>query len=328
MYRSISHIEKSFIKAAYNAFFCICLLMAGGLLFSSCDKDADLPITVSIIKITPSAYSVMFDVEYSGVSSPQTAEFGVFASFSGIPSIDNHNFVVTTEHLNPVNKKVDMKLHYLSPVTAYVVVPYVKAGDKYYYGEVVEFTTREEPVLQSGAIDLGLSVKWASCNIGASEPGECGNYYAWGEISAKTFYNLGTCLWYNISVPNIRSLGVIDRNNNLTSANDVARQTLGGSWRMPSLTEIDELLDKCLLDWYSLNGRGGSLIVGPNGNYIFLPVGGYRDNATLLKTDSEGRYWSATANQHKSRYLYISSSLTNPCECSRKYGYTIRPVTK
>ena len=131
------------------------------------------------------------------------------------------------------------------------------------------------------AVDLGLSVKWASCNVGATSPEEYGESFAWGET--KSIYINPNCVTYDLDYSELKSRGIIDSKGNLTPAYDAATVNWGDKWRMPSLDEIKELINECTWKWTSVNGVNGRLVTGPNGNSIFLPADG-----------SYGYYWSAT----------------------------------
>ena len=190
-------------------------------------------------------------------------------------------------------------------------------------------------------VDLGLSVKWATCNVGASSPSAYGNYYAWGEISTKTEYHKKNSKTYN------KSMSDIAGNPNY----DAARANWGGSWRMPTKAEFKELIDKCTWTWTSQGGHNGYKVTGKNGNSIFLPAAGKRgDTGRLTLNDSPpdfssirnanrfGEYWSSTPSSSQKSYLlytddkfpqdkdvYVSEDcLPEP----RFFAYPIRPVTK
>ncbi|QFQ13268.1 hypothetical protein C7Y71_009765 [Pseudoprevotella muciniphila] len=110
------------------------------------------------------------------------------------------------------------------------------------------------------AIDMGAAGVWACCNVGASKPEDYGGYYAWGE----------------------------------TRTNDVACQKWGGSWRMPSKEQLENLVDNCTYKWTQVNNVYGQMFTASNGNRIFLPAAGYRDGASLYYAGSCGYYWSRT----------------------------------
>ncbi|MBQ4621338.1 MAG: hypothetical protein IJB28_01640, partial [Bacteroidaceae bacterium] len=119
-------------------------------------------------------------------------------------------------------------------------------------------------------VDLGLpsGLRWATCNVGASSPEEYGDYFAWGETTTKSSYTSSNSTTYNLSVPTLQSRGIIGSDGNLTAAYDVATANWGGSWRMPTLDEMEELLNKCTWTWTTQNGVKGRKVTGPNGNSI------------------------------------------------------------
>src|SRR5574344_1450744 len=122
------------------------------------------------------------------------------------------------------------------------------------------------------AVDLGLSVKWASCNVGATSPESYGGYYAWGETEEKSVYTDSTFLYYDSRADSCINIGT----NICGTKYDVAHVRCGGSWRMPTYAEFQELCNKCTKSWTTYNGVRGTKFVGPNGNSIFLPAAGYR----------------------------------------------------
>lgn len=128
------------------------------------------------------------------------------------------------------------------------------------------------------AVDLGLSVKWASCNIGANNPEEFGNYYGWGEpTGTDVFEYTGTPVGeLNKRFPN-RTYGTPPPLSIVNTSNDIAKRNWGGEWRMPTKEEAQELLDKCKIVFTTSDGRKIVKIVGPNGNFILLPSAGFFD---------------------------------------------------
>ena len=112
-------------------------------------------------------------------------------------------------------------------------------------------------------VDLGLSVKWATCNVGATTPEEYGNYYAWGEVLPKTNYSWATysyCNGTNGSMTKyctIRSFGTVDNKTTLEAMDDAAAYNWGGSWRMPTEAECTELRRQCTWTWTTQNGKNG-----------------------------------------------------------------------
>lgn len=188
------------------------------------------------------------------------------------------------------------------------------------------------------AVDLGLSVKWASCNIGASTPEGAGAYYAWGETEEKEEYTLLTYKYYlgdlneDGNYSNSEEYKNIGRNISGT-AYDVVRTKWGGSWRMPTKKELEELCFECSWEAAEINGVKGKLITGPNGNSIFLPCTGiYRGTQILNGADGLGAYLSASIGSYQPNaysILFVWSDIASGymgSDASRADGLAIRPV--
>ena len=187
------------------------------------------------------------------------------------------------------------------------------------------------------AVDLGLSVKWACCNVGASVPEGYGGYYAWGETEEKSNYTETTYKY-------IRDLdgdgyyydddaNWINIGSNISGTSyDVAHVKWGGSWRMPTKDEIKELCNKCSWEWTTVNGVSGQKVTGPNGNSIFLPAAGYRLGTEVYYRGSYGHYWSGTPDEDYSNdacYLYFDSDGHDwNYNYYRSFGHPVRPVTE
>ena len=169
-------------------------------------------------------------------------------------------------------------------------------------------------------VDLGLSVKWATCNMGASSPSDYGNYYAWGETRTKSEYTTDNCSTYGINIGDISG----------DSRYDAARANWGGTWRLPTNAEIRELRDKCTWTWTRQGGHNGYRVTGPNGSSIFLPAAGER-GASLINAGYYGYFWSSTPDWSDARgayLLHLNSSVHNlGLSYYRYYGQSIRPVS-
>lgn len=145
-----------------------------------------------------------------------------------------------------------------------------------------------ESIAKSGFVDLGLSVKWALCNLGAKKPEEFGNYYAWGALTPKTESPYSSISYIKLNNMNIT------KDNNLTPENDVVTRSLGDGVRLPTRKEIEEFETKCSFTWTQLNGIWGCYCKGPNGNSIFLPAAGSFTNGKTEGAIEFVRIWSST----------------------------------
>lgn len=177
-------------------------------------------------------------------------------------------------------------------------------------------------------VDMGLSVKWASCNLGANKCEQPGSYYAWGEISTKSDYNASNSTTYSYSLSDLKSKKVINSNNVLLSTTDAATVELGKNWRIPTKEEAEELIKKCNWEWVLNNGVKGYKVTGPNGKFIFLPAKGYFFGSQLYDTDETGNYWTSTGydNGNFSYAMDFSSRRPKVNSSGRSGGRCIRPV--
>ena len=170
-------------------------------------------------------------------------------------------------------------------------------------------------------VDLGLpsGLKWATCNVGAETPEDYGDYYAWGETSTKSEYTVENSLTYGKSMSDI--------SGNITY--DVARKKWGSSWRIPTQSEFEELIDNCELTWTIQNGKRGYKVTGPNGNSIFLPAAGCRCGSSLDTAGDDGDYWSSTPNGTTDAYDLFFNAFTHDTSWSDRYfGQSVRPVSE
>ena len=199
------------------------------------------------------------------------------------------------------------------------------------YGEEVSFTTGKRNANGYEYVNLGLSVRWATCNVGATSPEEYGDYFAWGETSTKETYDSDNCPTYGLSTSQLKSQGYIDSEGNLTPQYDAATANWGGDWKMPTYDELNELRNRCTWTWTTLNGVDGCEVTGPNGNSIFLPAAGSRNGSSLNYAGSSGCYWSSEPNsafKNNAYRLYFNGDdgNVNMSDFYRNYGYSVRPV--
>lgn len=153
----------------------------------------------------------------------------------------------------------------------------------------------------AAAVDLGLSVKWAACNLGATKPEEIGNYYSWGETvpsmsrSYKWWTGKGFSKYCAANESNLwDGVGAPDGKTILDSEDDAAHVNLGSLWRMPSYKEMKELVDNCTHVWTTVNGVSGvrftSKVSGFENQSIFLPAAGFYEGGCLENFGEEGGY--------------------------------------
>ena len=195
-------------------------------------------------------------------------------------------------------------------------------------------------------VDLGLpsGTLWATCNIGASSPEEYGDYFAWGETkgynSGKNIFTFASYKWckgYKNALTKYCSNGAYgykrftDNKTELELKDDAAYVNWGPDWRMPSIEQIEELIDSAYTnkEWVLLNGVEGYKITSKkNGNSIFLPASGFHYNDALYKEGSGGYIWSRTlfsSCPYLVRNLgFVSGNLRT--YFYRYYGLSVRPV--
>ena len=179
-------------------------------------------------------------------------------------------------------------------------------------------------------VDLGLpsGLLWATCNIGANSPADYGYYFAWGETTPKDSYLLRTYEWWNGSSGTLTkySHSVLDLND------DAAHVNWGGDWRMPTIDEWKELHSRCSWTWTNQDGHNGCKVTSmSNGNSIFLPVAGWRDEQGLNYAGKDGFYWSSSHYDYGDTAWDDSfySAGYGQDNCYGKYrGHSIRPVCK
>lgn len=181
--------------------------------------------------------------------------------------------------------------------------------------------------IPENAVDLGLSVLWATCNVGATTPEENGNYYAWGETETKSAYSQYNYSRY-VSGTTFNSIG-----SNISGSMyfDAATKNLGETWRMPTTSEMRELVEKCSWSRTTSNGVAGFTVTGSNGNHIFIPAACARFESGVSSTGSYANLWTSEPVDPYNYMCYRLLANTEGVEISTFpgfYGNTIRPVCK
>lgn len=234
--------------------------------------------------------------------------------------------------------------------------------------EETEPTTPDVSPAGVQAVDLGLpsGIKWANMNIGAESPEDYGDYFAWGETTGykdgKRVFSNDTYKYYlktTTTIPETTDKdgfvipaqtistsgytkyvtksrasndgydGFYDDKTVLGPEDDAAIANWGGSWRMPTKAEQDELRTSCTWEWKELKGVKGYKVTGPNGNFIFLPAAGYRFDSRSYFVVSTGDYWSSSLLSGDSNYayrLYFNSDFVDWYSNDRSNGRSVRAV--
>ena len=186
-------------------------------------------------------------------------------------------------------------------------------------------------VTEGEAIDLGLSVLWASENVLTNKQVHNQSYFAWGETRTKSDYTWDTYAFY--SNGRITKYNTTDGKSRLDLADDVANVVLGGNWRMPTKQEAQDLVSKCTWTWGQYKGWKGYRVTGPNGNSIFLPACGHLAHNTIalygmaLDWQKYGSYWTSEVLSTTGQYAYQAGAIIgfhegsyNTTELNARYG--------
>lgn len=216
---------------------------------------------------------------------------------------------------------------------------------------IIAATTLSIGALAQGQpVDLGLSVKWASCNVGAKEPYETGTLFAWGETAPKPTYSFSNYRWgllnewngltkYNTKPER----GPVDGKQILDDADDAATVQCGPKWRTPSWPEREELLTQCRWEWKTVHGVPGYEVTSSaNGNSIFLPATGYMMDGNHFRAKEMGFYWTSSLDRDSPTHAYYLSFSENEIRPntkgsyydpskpenleSRHFGFAVRPI--
>ena len=236
----------------------------------------------------------------------------------------------------------------LAPGTKYHVRAYALRGLEYYYGDDKDFTTEGNSGGGGGGsfnghdyIDLGLpsGLLWATCNVGAENPEDYGDYFAWGETTTKDTCNWSTYQYCNGSSNtltkycNNSSFGYNGFTDNLTTLlpeDDAATANWGEGWRTATYDDWQELYDNTTVTWTTQNGVNGQLFTASNGNSLFLPAAGDRWAVELDDAGSFGSYWSSSLDTDfpdSAWYFYFDSGIYCVYDVpGRDDGLSVRPV--
>ena len=283
--------------------------------FSTLDIDAQVS-TGSAYDISLSAATISGLLVFNHVENVSKKTWFIFGLDETLDQLISNGTRVDT-NLND-DGSFAATLTSLKDNTTYHYVPVVKIEDKEFVGELLSFNTKSDADYGE-AVDLGLSVKWRSCNIGAMAAEEYGGYYAWGETEEKEDYTWSTYKWclgggtqitkycYNPSI--WAGDGDPDNKSFLDAEDDVAIVKLGNGWRMPTVQEAMELAEGCTWTAKTVNGVEGQLLTSKtNGNSIFLPYTGRKENQLLYYAGRFGWYHcSGPAGMPDAQGIHISA---------------------
>ena len=176
----------------------------------------------------------------------------------------------------------------------------------------------DEPIVENHEwVDLGLpsGTLWATCNVGADNPEDYGNYFSWGETEPKSIYDTNHYKFNKGSgkmtkycpISDFGSNGFTDELTELEPLDDAATANWGKDWQMPSRAQAEELLNPAFTttEWTSLNDFNGKKIISKkNGNWIFVPAGGFVDGTTCYREGTFGSCWTRSLTEDSPRNAY------------------------
>lgn len=280
-------------------------------------------ITTGDVSDLHSLYGKLY-ASYTGFSGiiGKAFKFGIcYSDSSSSPNENDMSGFVSAQTDGTYSINVE-----LSPSTLYYFRAIVYYDGRYFYGDIKSFTTPSLPIKHQ-AIDLGLSVKWSPCNLGAETTDMNGDYYAWGEVHTKG----GKENYGRVHYEYYDSVGktYINIGEDISGTKyDAALTVLGSPWRMPTYNEVKELYEKC--DWKaaSYNNKSGYLVTGPNGNSIFIVTVSCTDTGSSKMKHSQ--FWTSTLSDidcaYYLNYDYFKINAYMAQEAFREYGLPVRPV--
>lgn len=309
-------------------FLIICLLA----LFACSHKEevpetGSVAVNVTVEEIGPCVARICATV--SGTEELSDAFFSV--SLADEPSVSSAS-TLTFNTNKLADGKMSILFSSLSPVTTYYFKTRFIHNGENYDTPVKDFTTKDLP---GGLVDMGLSVKWASCNLGAGSPEGTGDRYAWGETAPKSAFSWENYKWCKGTKDSIDKYNGADGLSVLLPEDDAATAALGAAWHIPTLEEVTELIENSYWSWAAYHSAQGLAATSKiTGNAIFFPAA---DKGVV--GNPEGLYWTANV-QGESDAACIRSwngfapfyplvPINGGLSCQdRCEGAVIRPVSK
>lgn len=225
--------------------------------------------------------------------------------------------------------------------TAYNSILKMTVGEPIYFTATVKSSDPAPEEIPRNAVDLGLSVLWATCNLGADKPTQYGNYYSWGDPTPKSTF--GETEEERERIAKLKDYLIWDPSGMITNFSgteyDAAYVALGNPWRIPTKEDFKELIQNCTREAnVEIDGIKGDRYTASNGNSIFFPYGGlYQEDPTnnyiigLLGRNQEGRYWTSSCGGdgfgNSPRFFESWNGWGNLIGANSGWeGYMIRPV--
>ena len=315
------------MRKIYSIVLCLGLLIG----FVACDGDKEFVktecvITSEQIDVSQQSATITSIITTEATAIEVNLQYAITSNFADYQSVK----------MKQSGEKYVAQLVNLQENTTYYI-RYVasNAYSSMIVDEKHSFTTKQTSTHEY--VDLGLSVKWATCNIGANSPEEYGDYFAWGEIAPKEEYNWSTYKWCNGSETTLTkyctdgSYGTVDNKTQLELSDDAAYANWGNGWRMPTRAEFTELYEQCTWTWTTENGINGYKVTSKStGNSIFLPVTGLRYESSLSGVGDYGYYRSSSMGSSRSLGTWIihinASEMGMYNDGTRHTGMSVRPV--
>ena len=330
------------MKKKFQLIFTSIILVSAGIVFGACDqedwyfdesltladeshgglKNRNVVATGDVKNVTHNSATILCSANHNykealnirpGILLTTNSSYATERDFK-VDKSDVYRFDVDIF----TGSECEVELNGLQPSTKYYYRAFAQRNGSYYsgynsYGEIKSFTTPMNNT-PGEAVDLGLSIKWASQNIGASQPEELGGEFCWGYIEG------GNYEWHDLSLSTLKTYGYIDDDCNLTPSYDAATQIWGSQWRMPTKEECAELVSKCTWKRTTKNGKDVYLVTGPNSNYIYIP------RFSLWTASAHTSYSNASYYLSKGKYSF------SDCEIDYTYNrselFPIRPVRR
>lgn len=306
-------------------FFCIFIVCS--FIFTACDKDkndATNPTETSTISCSPS------EITDDGSGNNYT----LYLTSAGPWTVSkDQEWVTISPDKGQGDAIVSIKVDAGSTAVANILFSNSKNSTKVIISRIVSDDGKENG---HDYVDLGLSVNWATMNVGATKPEDVGSFYAWGEVTPRgdtyswTQYKFCNDEYghsfskYVVYTP--YDYGTVDNKTTLEMIDDVAHTKWGGKWRMPTASECEELIEKCS---FSKKQYEEMVIVnGPNGKSIVFPWAEYKSGGAFSFYSNTCGYWTSSLGSRpdNSMFLELNYSYAHVWETERVCGMLIRPV--